>query len=134
MADDNVKARTSNSAAEIIPSVVQRMIASCNTGKCFQHLDATPIPSRDAVAQTIHKARRILFPGYFSQNALAPSNLEYCLTEEMTALNKALSALIIFAAQHDCLRTEQPCIQCEEEYGEQNRDGKNHRGEGKDGD
>ena len=100
-------------SSEVIPSVVQRIIASCSTEKCFQHLDAMPIPSRDAVAQTIHKARRILFPGYFSQNALAPSNLEYCLKEEMTALNKALSEQIIFAAQHDCLRTAQPCAACE---------------------
>lgn len=75
---------------------------------------ATPIPSRDAVAYTIHKARRILFPGYFTQSALAPSNFEYCLKEEMAALYKALARQIIFATQHDCMRFEQPCIQCNE--------------------
>ena len=100
--------------SEILPSVVKRILVSCNTEKSFQHLDSSPIPSRDAVAKLIHRARRILFPGYFSQNALAPSNLEYCLKEEMTAFYKQLSKLIILAAQHDCLRYDQPCAACEE--------------------
>jgi len=100
--------------SEILPSVVQRILASCNTEKCFQHLDATPIPSRDSVAHTIRKARRILFPGYFTQSILAPSNLEYCLKEELTALYKDLSKQIIFATQHDCIRYDRPCAQCDE--------------------
>ena len=100
--------------SEAIPSVVQRIITSCSTEKCFQHLGAMPIPSRDAVAATIHQARRILFPGYFTKSVLAASNLEYCLKEDMTALYKALVKQIIFATQHDCIRSEQPCIRCEE--------------------
>jgi hypothetical protein len=43
--------------SEVMPSVVQRIITSCGTEKCFQHLDTTPIPSRDAAAGTIHQAR-----------------------------------------------------------------------------
>ena len=100
--------------SEVMPSVVQRIITSCGTEKCFQHLDTTPIPSRDAAAGTIHQARCILFPGYFTQGVLAPSNLEYCLKEDMTALYNALVKQIIFATQHDCMRLEQPCVQCEE--------------------
>jgi serine O-acetyltransferase len=100
--------------SEVLPSVVQRILASCNTEKCFQHLDSSPVPARDAVADIIHKVRRILFPGYFTQNALAPSNLEYCLKEEMTAIYKELSKLIILSAQHDCLHYDQPCAACEE--------------------
>jgi serine O-acetyltransferase len=100
--------------SEVLPLVVQRILVSCNAEKSFQHLDSSPIPSRDAVAKLIHRARRILFPGYFIQNALAPSNLEYCLKEEMTAFYKALSKQIILAVQHDCLRYDQPCAACEE--------------------
>jgi len=100
--------------SEVLPSVVQRILTSCNTEKCFQHLDSSPVPARDAVAHIIHKARRILFPGYFTQNVTAPSNLEYCLKEEMTALDKELSNQIILANQHDCLRYDQPCAACEE--------------------
>jgi len=101
-------------SSEVLPSVVQTILASYNTEKCFQHLDSRPIPSRDAIAHIIHKARHIIFPGYFTQIVPASSNLEFCLQQEMTALNKELSSQIILANQHDCLRYDQPCAACEE--------------------
>ena len=101
-------------SSEILPSVLQRILASCGTDKCFQHLEATPIPSRDAVAGMIHQARRVLFPGYFTQSVLSSSNLEYCLKEDMTALHNTLVKQIIFAIQHDCMRLGQLCVRCEE--------------------
>ena len=109
--------KSSNSTpnfSEVIPSVAQRILGSSNTENSFQHLDSSPICSRDAAARIIHKARCILFPGYFTQNALTSSNLEYCLKEELTALYKELSEQIILATQHDCLRYDQPCALCEE--------------------
>ena len=54
------------------------------------------------------------FLEYFTQSILASSNLEYCRKEDMTALYSALVKQILFAAQHDCMRFEQPCIVCEE--------------------
>jgi serine O-acetyltransferase len=102
------------SSSEVIPMVVQRVLVSCNTEKCFQHLDAAPIPSRDSVALIIYQARRILFPGYFTQSVPAPSNLEYCLKEDITGLNRELARQIILAIQHDCLRYGQPCARCDE--------------------
>jgi serine O-acetyltransferase len=114
MANDGFKPRKLSTFPEVILSVVQRILASCTTEKCFQRLDSGPLPSRDAVALIFHKARRILFPGYFTQNVLAPSNLEYCLKEEMKALYKELSKQISLAAQHGCLRYDQPCSECEE--------------------
>ena len=99
---------------EVFPSVVQRLLSSCNTKKCFQHLESSPLPSRNSIAQALHRTRCILFPGYFTQNALAASNLEYCLHEEIKTLYKELSNLIIIADQHDCLRYDKPCAACEE--------------------
>lgn len=100
--------------SKTIPLVVQRILGSCNTEKCFEHLDAAPIPSRESVALTIHKARNILFPGYFTRSVLAPSNLEYCLKEEITGLYMDLLQQIILAAQHDCTRFGEPCARCDE--------------------
>jgi len=60
----------------IIAMVVQNILRSCDIEKCFQHLDAAPIPSHDAVASILHKTKCILFPGYFIQSVLTPSNLE----------------------------------------------------------
>ncbi len=114
MTEDHFKPEKLSTVSEVIPSVARRILASCHTAKCFQHLGSSPLPSRDSVAQTLHRARCILFPGYFTQNALAASNLDYCLKEEMTALCKELSKQVVLATQHDCLRDEQPCNRCEE--------------------
>jgi serine O-acetyltransferase len=100
--------------SEMLQSVAQRILASCNTETCFQHLDASPIPSRDSVAHTLHTARCILFPGYFTENVLAPSDLDDRLAGELKSLYKDLSQQIIYAAQHDCLHSDQPCAQCDE--------------------
>lgn len=98
----------------VLPSVVQRFLSSCNKEKNFQHLDSHPVPSRDAVAQIIHKARRLLFPGYFTQNALAASNLEYFLKQDIKSLYKELSNQIILADQHDCRSYDCYCAVCKE--------------------
>ena len=99
---------------EVFPSVVQRLLSSCNIEKCFQHLGSSPLPSGNSIAQALHRTRCILFPGYFTQNVLSASNLEYCLHEEIKTLYKEISNLIILADQHDCLRYDKPCAVCEE--------------------
>jgi serine O-acetyltransferase len=107
-------AETATHSYDAMPSVVKRLFESCLTGQCFDHVDSTPIPSLESVAKIILQARCIIFPGYFTQNALAPSNLEYCLRQEITELFKDLSKQIILSDQHDCLPSEQPCPQCKE--------------------
>jgi len=114
MIDNRFKIGKVSALSEVIPSMVRKILASCNTEKCFQHLDSRPIPSREAIARIIQKARHILFPGYFAQNVLTTANLQYGLIEEMTALYKDLSQQIILAAQHDCLSDDQPCAACQE--------------------
>jgi len=95
--------------SDVINPVLQSILASCSTENCFQHLASTPIPSRDSVALTLHKARRILFPGYFTQSVPKPSNLAYYLKEEITGLYKELSQQIILAIKHDCMGYDQSC-------------------------
>jgi serine O-acetyltransferase len=105
---------TENRSYECIPSVVKRLLASCNRNEPFHHLDPAPNPSQDAVVRIIHQVRRILFPGYFTETRLDPINLEYYLGQETTELLEILSKQIILSMQHDCLRYDQPCSQCRE--------------------
>ena len=114
MIDDRFKSGKMSPLPEVIPSVVQEILALCNTEKCFEHLDSSPIPSREAVARIIRKARHILFPGYFSQNVLTHTKLQYDLIAEVTELYKDLSQQIILAVQHDCPSDDQPCAACQE--------------------
>jgi len=104
-----------------IPEVIQRLLASCNTDECFDNVDSTTFPSREAVVGIIRQARRIIFPGYFTKNRLDPVNLEYYLGKETTELFEDLSKQIVLSIRHDCLRFHQPCSECTESSHEKAR-------------
>ncbi|MDH3392216.1 MAG: serine acetyltransferase [Desulfobulbaceae bacterium] len=95
-----------------VPAVVKKLIKLLDDKKSFSHVEPIPIPSNDSVVQLIHQARRILFPGYFTQTTLAPANLEYYLGQETTSFLENLSRQIVSAFQHDCFRHDLPCTQC----------------------
>ncbi|MCG2774239.1 MAG: serine acetyltransferase, partial [Desulfobacterales bacterium] len=51
-----------------IPAVVEKLIAaSWNSTVSGDHEASRSIPSQDSIVRIIHQARRILFPGYFTQ-------------------------------------------------------------------
>jgi len=95
-----------------IPKVVHKLMTSSKTDDCFHHVGAAPLPSHESVVQIIHQARRILFPGYFTQTISDPINLEYSLGKETTELFGNLSRQIVLSTQHNCLRQGQPCSKC----------------------
>ena len=97
---------------EAIPSAVESLLASCNTDENFDHVDSTPIPSQESVVEIIHQARRLVFPGYFTQTRLDSVNLKYALGQETAELFENLSKQIVLSIQHDCLRYDQPCSEC----------------------
>ena len=95
-----------------VPGVVKKLIKLLDDKNSFSHVEPIPIPSNESVVQLIHQARRILFPGYFTQTTLAQANLEYYLGQETTSFLESLSRQIISAFQHDCFRHDLPCTNC----------------------
>ncbi|MGD2271983.1 MAG: serine acetyltransferase [Desulfobacterales bacterium] len=99
---------------EAMPFVVRRLLESSNCGKGFDHVDTITVPSQELIIELIKKTRCIIFPGYFSQTVLTPSNFEFWLNKETKGLFEGLSQQILVAIQHDCLRYDQPCEGCTE--------------------
>ena len=95
-----------------IPSVVEKLIAaSWNSTVSGDHEASRSIPSQESIVRIIHKARRILFPGYFTQTKPDPVNLEYWFGQRTVELFEDLSKQIFFSIQHDCIRSDKPCPQ-----------------------
>lgn len=96
-----------------IPPVVKKLVESWKTEEHFDHISPVSLPSDDAVIEIIHKARSILFPGYFTKAKLHQSNLEYFLGQETTDLYEMLVEQISMAIRHDCRRHSRPCTNCD---------------------
>jgi serine O-acetyltransferase len=97
-----------------IPAIVEELALSCARHDCFDHVGPEPIPSREAIIDTLHMACRILYPGYFIRTRVDQVNVGYYFGQELTALFEALSEQIMLAIKHDCIRHNQPCTHCEE--------------------
>lgn len=100
---------------EQIPQVVQRMLKAWSSKDCFEHISPISMPSQDEIINIVLMARRIIFPGFFSETKLHASNIEYYIGKETTSLYEKLSEQINVAICHDCRRNCRPCNNCEQE-------------------
>ena len=94
--------------------VVNQLTKTCLSGDCFEHLAPQPIPLRDNTIAIVKQARKLLFPGYFTQTRIDPVNLKYYLGQKLSELHEMLGNQIILAIRHDCLRYNDSCVNCEE--------------------
>ncbi|MCX5853493.1 MAG: serine acetyltransferase [Deltaproteobacteria bacterium] len=99
---------------EEIPAIVDQLVSSCNRNDCFDHVGPEPIPSRETIIDILHRASRILYPGYFVPARVDQVNVGYYFGQEVTGLFEALSEQIRLAIRHDCIRHDQPCTDCDE--------------------
>ena len=63
-----------------------------------------PLPSREAAIDIIHRACRLLYPGYFIRQRVDEINLDYYFGQEAVACYEALAAQITLCVRHECLR------------------------------
>jgi serine O-acetyltransferase len=97
---------------EQLPSIVEDIVKSCHDEACFEHIDAELIPSRESVIDILGRLREVLFPGYFNEERIDPANLRYQLGLSVDGLFEALSEQITRSLRHECLRYDQPCVEC----------------------
>lgn len=100
---------------ERLGRVSETIIQSCRDDSLFTHIDFEPLPSKLVVGEIIAKSREVLFPGYFSQAKVDPTNFGYYLGQMVSELFDLLAEQITRNIQHECLRHGLSCRHCEEE-------------------
>ena len=109
-----VEVKASQEFREAIPDIVNQLVGSCRREDCFDHVGPEPIPSRDEVIDIIHRACRLLYPGYFIRNRVDQINLGYYFGQEAMAFFEVLSRQITLSIRHECLRHSLDCTHCED--------------------
>ncbi len=109
-----VEVKAGQAVREEIPGIVRQIEESCREDESFHHVGPEPIPSRKAVIDLIHRAYRLLFPGYFTRTRLDEVNLGYYLGQEAVGFFEVLSQQITLSLRHECLRYGLPCSRCQE--------------------
>ena len=104
-----VEARAQQNLREAIPEIVQQLVGSCQREDCFDHVGPEPIPSREEVIDLIHRAFRLLYPGYFIRQRVDQVNLSYYFGQEAVAFFEVLSRQIGLAIRHECRRYDLDC-------------------------
>ena len=99
---------------EQIPGIVDSIVNSCQDKTCFEHIHAELIPSREAAIGVVSQLRNLLFPGYFNKESVDPTNLKYHTGQSVDLLSRTLSEQITRSLRHECMRYDQPCVQCVE--------------------
>lgn len=97
-----------------LPEVAEKIIAKCEDGECYNHINYEPIPSKTSVVDIIQRLREVLFPGYFTREKLDPMNLAYSMGQTVSVLFDQLSEQICHSIRHDCFRYDQECSECAE--------------------
>lgn len=118
LSNDTVKAckdgfETHTRYRKQLPGVIRKIVESCKDKQCFEHIGAQLIPSRQSVIEIIFRIREILFPGYFNTTEkLDSTNLYYQTGRSVDMLFEIFSEQMTLSFKHDCLRYDQPCVQC----------------------
>jgi len=112
--DQCPKEASQESLREQIPVIVDQLVESCYAKKCFEHVEADPLPSRQQVIEILDTCRDILFPGFFRNQGVDRVNLRYRLGIEVSGLYDKLSTEITNAIRHECTRHDQSCQHCED--------------------
>jgi serine O-acetyltransferase len=97
---DREDAHTPGEYYQKLPAVIESLMKSWKSGRHGDQEELVSMPSHESVVRIIHRARNILFPGYFVQIGLDPVSMGYYLGQETTALFEDLSGQIIMSIRH----------------------------------
>lgn len=109
-----IEEKTAREYRQEIPAIVQELVLSCQREDCFDHVGPEPIPSREAMIDIIHRACRLLYPGYFIRHQVDEVNLGYYFGQEAVGFYEVLAEQIALSIRHECLRYNLDCTHCEE--------------------
>ena len=86
---------------ETLPEITEAVVATYTECNRTSNLGHKPLPSRDAVVETLCDLMDILYPGYFRRQNLHIGNVEYHVGDLIDGLHDKLTTQIARAMRHE---------------------------------
>src|SRR5262245_54948236 len=77
-----------------LPSIAEAVAATYSTCRRTNHLGLRPMPSREAIVDTLADLMDLLFPGFYRRQNLHPGNVIYHVGDLVDGLHDKLSKQI----------------------------------------
>src|SRR4030095_6506650 len=100
-----------------LPGITNKIVATYDQFQVpLQHLESTPLPSRQNVVQIIEILQEIIFPGYFGKKGLDSHGIKYHVGDSLESAYELLVVEIYRGIRHSCklMECEAVCAHCEE--------------------
>src|SRR6266576_210119 len=75
---------------EQLPGVIEGLVASLGGEPGLAHLNCVYLPSKETIIESIKRLRQLVFPGYFGEQGLTPSNISYRIGELVLEVSEML--------------------------------------------
>ena len=95
---------------EGLPEITEGLVGTYTECSRLNHLAHQPLPSRDAVTQTLAELTEVLYPGYGRRQNLHMGNVEYHVGDLIDGLHDKLMQQISRVLRHEqeCAEREMP--------------------------
>jgi len=95
-----------------LPQIIADIVATYGDISKINHLDARPLPSRQAAQELIEGLKEVLYPGYFGRRHFTPQNVAYHIGDRMYQVYRLLAEQVYLSILHDCRRSLGQCDHC----------------------
>ena len=99
-----------SSAGDLVSAIVE----SAQSEPSTRHIDADPLPNRDAVVEITNLLRELIFPGYFGKQDLRTASLSYHVGEIVASVRRELFEQVRNALRHEASRKGAAAGDCDD--------------------
>ena len=95
-----------------LPEIIDRVVETYTEIRGINHLEARPLPSRDALVDLIGVLQEILYPGYFGRGHFTVRSIRYHIGDRIHYVFRNLAEQVYRSILHECRSSTGECEHC----------------------
>ncbi|MCL5037528.1 MAG: serine acetyltransferase [Chloroflexi bacterium] len=96
-----------------LPGITKEILKTIGKEDSPDHVGFSKIPSQEALNEIVELVETLLYPGYYGEQEIDDSNLEFYIGNQVSKLFRVLSSQITKCLLHECSNPIEKCCDCE---------------------